>query len=92
MCYGAKSLQSCLTLCDSMDCSLTGSFVHGIFQARILQGLPFSSPRDIPNLGIRLMSLVSPALEVDSLLLSHQGIDETKIDSRLIPINQTEAF
>ena len=29
--------QSCLTLCDPMDCRLPGSFVHGILQARILQ-------------------------------------------------------
>ena len=27
----------CLTLCDPMDCSLPGSSVHGIFQARILE-------------------------------------------------------
>ena len=33
----AKSLQSCRTLCDSMDCSLPGSSVHGIFQARVLE-------------------------------------------------------
>ena len=30
--------QSCLTLSDPMDCSLPGSSVHGIFQARVLQG------------------------------------------------------
>ena len=30
-------LQSCLTLCDPMDCSLPGSSVHGILQARILE-------------------------------------------------------
>ena len=29
--------QSCLTLSDSMDFSLPGSFVHGIFQARVLE-------------------------------------------------------
>ncbi|KAM7233651.1 hypothetical protein CapIbe_015787, partial [Capra ibex] len=29
--------QSCPTLCDFMDCSLPGSSVHGIFQARILE-------------------------------------------------------
>ena len=29
--------QSCLTLSDPMDCSLPGSSVHGIFQARVLQ-------------------------------------------------------
>ena len=29
--------QSCLTLCDPMDCRPPGSSVHGIFQARILE-------------------------------------------------------
>ena len=29
--------QSCLTLCESMDCSLPGSSVHGILQARLLE-------------------------------------------------------
>ena len=29
--------QSCLTLRDPMDCSLSGSSVHGIFQARVLE-------------------------------------------------------
>ena len=33
----AKSLQSCLTLCDPIDGSPPGSFVHGIFQARVLE-------------------------------------------------------
>ena len=33
----AKSLQSCLTLSDPIDCSLPGSSVHGIFQARVLE-------------------------------------------------------
>ena len=36
--------QSCLTLCDPMDCSLPGSSVHGIFQARVLEwGAPHLS-------------------------------------------------
>ena len=30
-------LQSCLTLRDLMDCSLQGSSIHGIFQARVLE-------------------------------------------------------
>ena len=29
--------QSCLTLCNPMDCSLPGSSVHGILQARVLE-------------------------------------------------------
>ena len=34
--------QSCPTLCDPMDCSLPGSSVHGIFQARLLEGVAIS--------------------------------------------------
>ena len=39
-----KVIQSCLTLCNPMNCSLPGSSVHGILQARILQWVanPFS--------------------------------------------------
>ena len=33
----AASLQSCLTLCILTDCSLPGSSVHGILQARVLE-------------------------------------------------------
>ena len=36
-CLLAKSHQSCPTLSDPMDCSLPGSSVHGIFQARVLE-------------------------------------------------------
>ena len=41
----AKSLQSCPTLCDPLDCSLPGSSIHGIFQARVLEwgAIAFSS-------------------------------------------------
>ena len=34
--------QSCLTLCDSMDCSPLGSSVHGIFQARVPEWVAIS--------------------------------------------------
>ena len=33
----SEVVQSCLTLRDPMDCSLPGSSVHGIFQARVLE-------------------------------------------------------
>ena len=41
----AKSLQSCLTLCDPMDCGPPRSSIHGIFQARVLEwgAIAFSS-------------------------------------------------
>ena len=44
-CIYAKSLQSCPTLCDPMDCSLPGYSVHGIRQARILEWGAMSSSR-----------------------------------------------
>ena len=50
--YCAKSAQSCPVLCDPMDCSPPGYSVHGILQARILEGVSmpssrgFSQPRD----------------------------------------------
>ena len=40
----AKSLQSCLTLCDPIDGSPPGPSVPGILQARILEWVPFPSP------------------------------------------------
>ena len=38
--------QLCPTLCDPMDCSLPGSSVHGIFQARILEWAPIPFSRE----------------------------------------------
>ena len=35
--YVSEVAQSCLTLCDPIDCSPPGSSVHGTFQARILE-------------------------------------------------------
>ena len=36
--------QSCQTLCDPMDCGLPGFSVHGIFQTRVPEWVPFPSP------------------------------------------------
>ena len=61
-CMHATLLQSCPTLCNSMDCRLPGSPVHGILQARILEQVDVPSSGDLPNPGIKPMSLTSPAL------------------------------
>ena len=37
--------QSCLTLSDPMDCSLSGSSIHGILRARVLEWLSLPSPK-----------------------------------------------
>ena len=54
--------QSSLILCGQMACSSAGSSVHGIFQARILEWLPFPTPGDLLDPGIKPASLASPAL------------------------------
>ena len=41
--------KSCLTLCDSMDCSPPGSCIHGILQARILEWVAFPPPDSVQN-------------------------------------------
>ena len=63
----------CPTLWDPMDYSLPGSYVHGIFQARILEGVPF------PTLGDLLTQAAHPHFlsllhwQADSLQLSYMG-------------------
>ena len=56
--------------CDSTDCSLLGSSVHGILQARILEWVAISFSRDLLDLGIEPRS---PALQADSLPTDLQG-------------------
>ena len=57
-------VQSCPALSNPMDCSLPGSSVHGILQARILDWLAIPFSRDLPDPGIKPRS---PALQADSL-------------------------
>ena len=45
----SEVVQSCLTLCDPLDCSLPGSSVHGILQARILKWIAISFFRESPR-------------------------------------------
>ena len=45
VCLHVKSLQSCLTLCNPVDCSPPGSSVHGILQARTLEWVATPSSR-----------------------------------------------
>ena len=62
VCVCPKSPQSCPTLCNPVDCSLPGSSVHGILQARILEwgAISFSRGTSPPRDGT--LSLPSPAL------------------------------
>ena len=53
-----------------MNCSLPGSSSMGFSRQEYWSGLPFPSTGDLPNPGIK----PSPELQVNSLLLSHQGL------------------
>ena len=50
LCVCAQLLQSCLTLCDPMDCSLPDSSAHGILQARILEWVAMTFSRGFSQL------------------------------------------
>ena len=62
ICVHTKSLQLCPTLCSSMDCSLPGSSVQGILQARILEWITMPSSRGSSRPRDEHASLASPAL------------------------------
>ena len=73
----------CLTLCNPMDCSLPGSSVHGIFQARILEWVAISSsrgssqPRDqtqVFRIAGRCFKLCVTREAIRSLKFSFKGI------------------
>ena len=56
--------QSCPTLSDPMDCSPSGSSVHGIFQARVLEwgAIAFSSSHPKVNVTFFVLSSVSGSM------------------------------
>ena len=56
--------QSCLTLCDPMDCSHQAPLSIEFSRQEYWSGLPFPSPGDLPDPGTELRS---PALQADSL-------------------------
>ena len=60
----AQLLQSCRTLCDPMDCSLSGSSVHGISRPEYWCELPCPPPEDLLYPGLEP---ATPALQADSL-------------------------
>ena len=59
-----KVAQSYPTLCDPMDCSPPGSTSMGFSRQEYWSGLPFLSPGDLPDPGIKPGS---PVLQADSL-------------------------
>ena len=70
--------QLCLTLCDPMDCSLPGSSVHGIFQARVLEwaAISFSRGSSQPRIEPRFPALQADTLLSEPPLAEHSGSGE----------------
>ena len=64
--------QLCLTLYNPLDCSPPGSSVHEISQS----GLPFPTPGDLPDPGIKPWSLTSPALAGGFFITAPPGITD----------------
>ena len=80
VCVHAKSLQSCPTLCDHMDCRPPGSSVRGILRARILEWLAMPSSRVSSRCRNRTY-ISSISCIADSLMLSHWGCSYEMIDA-----------
>ena len=76
-CVLCLAAQSCLTLCDPMDCSPPASPVYGILWARILEWVAMPSSRDLPNPGIGklVLYLLSQGLPRDGSLVSTHSAD-----------------
>ena len=62
VCACAKSLQSCLALCNPMDCSLPSSCPWDSPGQKYWDGLPCPPPGDLPNPEIEPASLMPPTL------------------------------
>ena len=74
--------QSCPTLRDPMDCSLLGSSVHGIFQARVLEwgATAFSSRKLLLDKGFKVAILISSrASLVAQLVKNPSAMQETLV-------------
>ena len=80
----AKSVRSVPTLCDPIDCSLPGSYIHGISQARILNGLLFPPPGDLSDPGIEPESLCLLHWQVDSFSATWEAHNKHYFKSYLV--------
>ena len=65
--------RSCPTPCDPMDAVYQAPLSLGFSRQEYWSGLPFPSPGDLPNIGIKPAFPVSPPLQVDSLLTEPSG-------------------
>ena len=78
-CVCTLLVQSCLTLCDPRTVAHQAPLSMGFYRQEYWSGLPFPPPRDLPDPGIKLGSLASPALAGGFLtLIHHHGYTQNK--------------
>ena len=75
--------QSCPTLCNPMDCSLTGSSIHGIFQARILEWFAISFSR--MNLEAIVLSQINRSQKVNATWFRFH------VESKVVKVTEAES-
>ena len=81
--------QSCPTLCDPMDCSLPGSYVHETFQARVLKwvAISFSRGSSRPRGRTQFSHITSRCFTIwatrEAQLYMREGVNEWKSLSRV---------
>ena len=89
LCVCAKSLQSRPTLCNTMDCSLPGSSVHGILQSKILEWVDLPSSRGSFQPRDRTFISCILHLQVGSLPLAPPGKPPKLLSFVLFRIHQS---
>ena len=75
--------QSCLTLSDLMECSLPGSSIHGIFQARVLEWGAIAFSAVFTNVAQKLDSKFLEKLSRDFKWLNAHSNDENSLENEL---------
>ena len=72
--------QSCPTLSDPMDCSLTGSSIHGIFQARVLEwdAIAFSMNNSYLNINKIILETFNLRLNANTFIVVFVSLNYNK--------------
>ena len=93
-----KLAQSCPTLCDPMNCSSPGSFVHGILQARILEwvAVPFSKGSSWPRGRTQVSGITGRSFTVWATPEAQDGLNFTLLflstEKEMAPHSSTLAW
>ena len=90
----AKLLQSCPTLCDPVDCSLPGSSVHGILQAKILEWAanPEIEPTSLMSPAFAREFFTTSTIWKDPKVLETSGNEYSKPWNNLLPFLVPNSF